>query len=297
MSPKSIFDKSFLELLAHTALIARPSGGRFEGARSAGTQGSGIDFVDWRSYATGDSPKDIDWRAFARSGKKFVRLHAREEASNIFILIDTSSSMRFGAPDKYIYACRLAALISAIALNNLDSLRIIAPGKFAPSVSPALLGADNIKNVISLIEKLPAQQCVNIPRTIEQFLDLKAEQGMLIVISDFLGEEFTKLRPALKLLAERGFDGALVQVLSTEELNPKQRGSLKLHETESTDALEIELSEKLQCAYLEELAQLKEKLQEDATNNQMRFLQISTELPLLEVITKQMPEVGITVNT
>jgi uncharacterized protein (DUF58 family) len=47
-----------------------------------------MEFADYRRYAPGDDFRRIDWRAYARLDRLFLRLFEAEENLTVTILID-----------------------------------------------------------------------------------------------------------------------------------------------------------------------------------------------------------------
>lgn len=66
------------------------------GDQSSTARGTGIDFDDYRIFQTGDDQRHIDWRASARSKQTVVRTYFQDLTQPNYLLIDRSSSMRFG---------------------------------------------------------------------------------------------------------------------------------------------------------------------------------------------------------
>lgn len=71
--------------------------------------GAGLDFEELRPYAPGDDLRDVDWRAYARSGRAFVKRYREERQSTVYLVLDRGASMRFGT------RCRLKVTQAAIA--------------------------------------------------------------------------------------------------------------------------------------------------------------------------------------
>ncbi len=55
--------------------------------------GTSLEFHDHRPYYLGDDPKNIDWRAYARSGSYTLKVYRAEVAPHIDIVFDSSDSM------------------------------------------------------------------------------------------------------------------------------------------------------------------------------------------------------------
>src|SRR5438270_3686002 len=116
-------DANTLQRLDTLALITRKSmaTGR-PGRRRSPLAGSAMEFADYRRYTPGDDFRRIDWRAYARLARLFLRLFEAEENLAVTILVDCSDSMRHG--EKAALATNLAAALSYIALKSEDSVLV-----------------------------------------------------------------------------------------------------------------------------------------------------------------------------
>ena len=104
-----LFDESFLRRLERLALIARhTSAGQMQGERRSPKRGQSVEFSDFRPYTTGDDFRRIDWNAYARLERFFIKLFVEEEDLAVHLLVDGSRSMNWGEPNKLAYAVRVA---------------------------------------------------------------------------------------------------------------------------------------------------------------------------------------------
>lgn len=72
-----------------------------EGSTAVILRGPGTEFDSLRSYVRGDDPRDIDWKASARSKDLVVRTWQPERDRHVLLVVDTgrSSALLLGAPD------------------------------------------------------------------------------------------------------------------------------------------------------------------------------------------------------
>ena len=62
---------------------------RLAGAHPARTRDRGVEYADVRPFASGDSVRDINWRASARAGELWVSQRHPDRASDVVLLVDT----------------------------------------------------------------------------------------------------------------------------------------------------------------------------------------------------------------
>src|ERR1700693_6651020 len=90
-------------------------------------RGPGREFAVSRRYSFGDDPRSLDWSAYLRLGKLFLKIYETEQHIPVRILLDRSESMDFGdeGESKFLYAQRLAATFAYLALLHLDTTAVI----------------------------------------------------------------------------------------------------------------------------------------------------------------------------
>src|SRR5579875_2118384 len=116
-------DAAVLQRLDNLALLTRrPIATGWSGRRRSPQAGSSMEFADYRRYAPGDDFRRIDWHAYARLERLFLRVFEAEESITISILIDSSDSMHYGIPAKMQLAVAMAAALAYIALKCEDSV-------------------------------------------------------------------------------------------------------------------------------------------------------------------------------
>lgn len=85
-----------LDALGHEAGERRAIHTRPPGEADSPQLGRGLDFEELRPYGHGDDLRDVDWRAFARSGRVFVKRYREEREAALHVVLDRGPSMRFG---------------------------------------------------------------------------------------------------------------------------------------------------------------------------------------------------------
>ena len=116
-----VFDGEFFEKLntLKMSLDMRLSQG-LSGARKSSAKGVSVEFSDFREYVLGDDIRRIDWNAYGRSDKLYIKQFMEEKEGIFQIFVDTSRSMSFGEIPKAKMALQTAGALSYIILNNLD---------------------------------------------------------------------------------------------------------------------------------------------------------------------------------
>src|SRR5579875_1353042 len=160
-------DASVLQRLDNLTLLTRRSmaTGR-PGRRRSPLAGSSMEFADYRRYAPGDDFRRIDWRAYARLERLFLRVFEAEENITVTMLIDCSDSMAHGMPAKAALANALAAALSYIALKCEDRVILGALTDRLASFRRVGSGKNAIWTVGEFLNRLPRSGTTDLNRAL-----------------------------------------------------------------------------------------------------------------------------------
>src|ERR1041385_5074247 len=87
--------------------------GVITGLHKSPHRGFSVEFSEHREYVPGDELRHLDWQAYARSDRYYIKLYEQETNLRATLVLDTSASMKFGASGgKIEYARHLAACIA-----------------------------------------------------------------------------------------------------------------------------------------------------------------------------------------
>lgn len=316
MAEARLLDPAFLKKLERLKIQARRAfPGVMRGERRSTRKGSSVEFSDFRKYEAGDDFRHVDWNIYARLERLMLRQFVEEEDVRIDILIDQSLSMHFGKPlTKFDSARKTAAALSFLAITSLDRVGVAAFDGSIRNRVRAMRGRGHLATVLSFLESLDKSDKSNQPgletdARIEQpqqsepatslsatslAATLKAYQknnprtGIIFIISDFLDP--ADFQGEMKLLAHRGFDLNLIQVLSQEELTPELGGDLLLVDSETGEAREITINDRLLREYRETLARYTTSLETFSRTHGIGYTLISAAEAFEDVLMKNLIE-------
>ncbi|MCL1855656.1 MAG: DUF58 domain-containing protein, partial [Clostridia bacterium] len=119
-------EKFLIQLDAMRLRMRNPAAGGGGGLRKSKALGSSVEFSDFREYAHGDDIRRLDWNAYARFDKLFLKQFMEEQEASIHIIVDASASMAFGEPAKWETAVNLAQALCYLALIGNDRVTLYA---------------------------------------------------------------------------------------------------------------------------------------------------------------------------
>ena len=231
---KFVINEEFLqqvELLQ--TLIKNNVAGMFGGNHQSKKFGSSCEFADYRDYIPGDDITKIDWNAYARFEKLYLKLYLDERQLHTKIYIDASRSMGYGTGKKDEQAIRLAATLAYLSVSEMDKVSIYTvKGKEVCEVVPRMLGKEAFINSIGKLNDIVFEGDSFISEAILP-TSVGYGDGMSVIISDFLTDN--NYTDAIDYLTGKKRDVLCIQVLSEEELNPKARGKMHFFDSENMD--------------------------------------------------------------
>lgn len=274
-------ERAFLERLERLTIHWQKSFSGIVGGHNASRySGAGQEFLDHRSFAAGDDLRAVNWRAYMRLEKLFLKLFQIEPRVPIRLLLDASESMALGA--KWDFARRLTAAIVYVGLVRLDSIQIIPFRQALEEGIQSGGGRHRFSPVANYLAELEAKGQTDFEKVAREFLSASRQKGLLIVVSDFLGEPDC-LRP-LQYLADFGHELFLLQVWDEDERRPAATGDLEITEAETGELLKITFDEAARARYTEAFDQHAEALRRLALRNQGRYAAVPTSSNLEETV-------------
>lgn len=219
---------TFLKRLDALALHMRhPASGGSGGLRRSKALGSSVEFSDFREYVPGDDIRRIDWNAFARFDRLFLKLFMEEQEQRVNLIVDASASMGFG---KWQAACQLAQTLGYLCLCGGDRVTVYALADGGERHTRPLQGRHSYPELASFLDGMkPSGKTlldVAVPR-----LTLAPGRGMSVLISDLLSED--GYERAISSLLYRKQETSVLQLFSREEWEPQMEGVVELVDSET----------------------------------------------------------------
>ncbi len=274
-------ERAFLERLERLTIHWQKSfPGIVGGHNSSRFSGPGQEFLDHRNFTAGDDLRAVNWRAYMRLEKLFLKMFQIEPRVPIRLFIDASESMGLG--NKWNYARRLAAAIAYVGLVRLDAIQLIP---FREELIEGLScggGRHRFSPVADYLGALEAKGKTDFDRVAREFLGDNRQRGLVIVISDFMGES-DWLRP-LQFLADFGHELTLIQIWDDDDRSPGAIGDLEVTEVESGKQIKINFDERARARYTAGFDEYAEQLRLLALRNQGRYSGLPTSTSVEDAV-------------
>ena len=115
--PAPLLDREFLEKLERLTIHWHKSfAGLVGGHNKSRLPGAGQEFLDHRNFHSGDDLRAVNWHAYLRLEKLFLKMFQVEPRVPVRMLVDLSASMMSHGGGKFEYARKLAASLCYVGL-------------------------------------------------------------------------------------------------------------------------------------------------------------------------------------
>jgi uncharacterized protein (DUF58 family) len=211
-----------------------------EGLRTGGHRspfhGFSTEFRQHRPYRLGDDLKYLDWKLYARSDRLYTRQFRETTNLSVLIALDTSASMAYPETgvSKFRYAQIVAAALAYLVSEQGHGVGLMTMEGDKLAYIPARGGKVHLRSLIARIDRLAPSGSWDASRVLARGAQLLERRGIVMVLSDFYDAE-DETRRAMRRVAGRGHDVAMLQLLSRDELALPFADHVELQDLESGD--------------------------------------------------------------
>ena len=283
MASAPLLDREFLEKLERlTTHWQKSFAGLVGGHNKSRFPGSGQEFLDHRNFHHGDDLRAVNWRAYMRLEKLFLKMFQVEPRVPVRLLLDTSDSMLAHGGAKFDFARKLASALCYVGLVRLDTIEIQG---FSSRLGLRVIstgGRHRFSGVMDGISAFKASGVTDYLRSVREFIGANSQRGLVIIISDFLDDN--NCEKALQYLTDYGHELMLLQIWADEDRVPPWTGELELRDAETGTGLKLDFDDDARKRYTASFDEYCSGLQTMAMRSGGRYAGIATSQSLESVI-------------
>jgi len=254
------------------------------GMHKSTLRGYSTEFAHHRPYVPGDDSRRIDWRVYGRTERYYIRLYEAETNFDANLLVDASSSMRYGSGPitKMEYAKFMAASLAYMVVDQRDSAGMgVFDSELRRYVEPSsTMGV--IRNIDEELGRTQGEPRTNVAAILHEFARRIPRRGFVMLFSDLLDnvEEFVK---GLNHLRFRGHNVTVFHVLDPWELEFPFTGTCKFLGLENEPEI-ITQPQRVRQAYLAEVGNFTQKIRRACEQIHADYVLVNTARPLETVL-------------
>ena len=224
--------------------VLRRLDGLLQGDHRALFHGSGTDFADLREYQLHDDVRYIDWNVTARLHVPHVRQYVEDRELTAWLLVDRTSSMRFGHVDrtKDTVMVELAVTIARLLARDGNRIGAVLYDDAVETVLEPRRGRTQVLRLTRALLQPPAAPAAatDLRGLFRAGLGIARRRSLVFVLSDFISEPGWE-RP-LGLLAQR-HDVVAIRIWDAREVGLVDAGVVVLQDAETGEQLVVDTSD------------------------------------------------------
>jgi uncharacterized protein (DUF58 family) len=279
----SLLDPSRLSTISRMELVARQlMDGYVQGMHRSPHIGVALDFAQHRQYVRGDDVKRIDWRAFAKSERYYIKQYEQSTNLRAHIVLDASGSMAYqgksDAMSKFRYGQFIAACLAYLIIHQQDSAGLITFDNKVRDFLPARSAPSHLMRILQKLDHTQAKQESGIAPLLHEVAERVDRRGLVIVISD-LFDQAKPLIDALHHLRHKRHEVILLQVMANDELEfPFRQWSLFENLERTDDRLRLDPAS-MRAMYLENVVNHLREIRDAASRCNISHVLLDTTRP------------------
>ncbi|HUX01672.1 MAG TPA: DUF58 domain-containing protein [Phycisphaerae bacterium] len=288
--------------------------GFLAGLHDSPYRGFSSEFSEHRKYVAGDDPRRLDWTAWAKSDRLFVKTYQAETNLSAYLLVDTSLSMAYasagpkktsgvfstqhpsapalseskGEMTKLQYATALAAAIGYLLVSQHDAVGLGLLGVGLSTLLPPHGSRRQLVRVLSELAKIRAEGETSLAPGLHAVARRAKRRGLMILLSDLVDDPDAVLE-GVRHLVFRGHDVIVFQILDPLERDLDLEGPVVLEDPETHLRVATE-AEGIRAAYGERMASFVGRYEAGVRQIGADFAAITTSTPFDEALSRFLQE-------
>ena len=243
---RSFLDPIILSRLSAVPLMSRHAmQGNISGRHSSPHRGSSVEFAEYRKYVPGDDLRRLDWRAFGRTDRYYVKEFEADTNLRCCVVVDTSGSMAYaskGQTAKIQYARQIAASMAYLAAQQGDAVGLTCVAEKIVQNIPPRRSAAHLKVILDTLENAKPAGDTQLPFILNELAETVRQRALVIIISDFFVEPAV-LKGCFEHLRFRKHDVAAFHLLDPLEMEFAFQRPVRFTDMEGGQPLFVEPTE------------------------------------------------------
>lgn len=200
---RELIDPQVIAQLGNLPLHSRtPMLGNVSGKHRSPHRGSSVEFAEYRKYVPGDDTRRLDWRAYARSDRYYIKEFEADTNLRMCLVLDSSGSMRFAVEgvSKLDYAKRLLATLAYMAIRQGDAVGLTCAAQNLGKEIPPRRNPAHLRTLLETLVEVEGRGETGLVEALHTVAEKTPQRALVIVVSDLfvdpaaLGKCFQHLR-------------------------------------------------------------------------------------------------------
>jgi uncharacterized protein (DUF58 family) len=276
------FDPTSLAKYGRLSMVARNVvEGFLTGVHKSPYKGFSVEFAEHRQYYPGDEIRHIDWRAYGKTDRYYIKEFEEETNLKAYLLVDASGSMAYRGQhaSKFQYAQYIAASLAYLMLHQLDAVGLVTHDTKVRGLIPPRANSKHLLNLLNTLEQTQPGGETSMAPIWHELAGQFKRRGMVIILSDCF-DQLTPLMRALQHFRHRRHEILLFHILAPEEMEFPFKKWTQFRNLEVVGDKRLVDPQRLRKEYLKNFQAYCEQLRTQAGQMQIDYHLMRTDEPV-----------------
>jgi len=269
-----------------------PMMGNVAGKHRSPHRGSSVEFAEYRKYVAGDDTRRLDWKAFARSDRFYIKEFEADTNLRAYFVVDGSGSMNFEGEhgSKVAYASKVAASLAYLLVNQGDAAGLsVCTDKLHLEIPPSRRAA-HLERIFHTLHELKPEGETGLIGALHTIAEKISQRALVVILSDLFADP-DELGDALQHLRYRKHDIAVFHLMDPQEIDFDFDRPKRFVDLEDGTALVAEpnlIAEEYKIALRDFMTAVRDKCHDAAADYQLVTTDTPQEPLLREFLTARL---------
>lgn len=254
--------------------------GFISGLHKSPHKGFSVEFSEHREYTPGDDPRHLDWVAWAKTDRYYVKQYEQETNLRAYILLDVSNSMNYrhsGGITKFTYGAYLSACLGYLICRQQDVVGMMAFDRdvrwhIPPGSSPA-----HIDRIFRRLEGTTCGNETSIAPTFHKLAQMLSRRGVVIIISDLYDEPSHVLK-ALQHFVHKRHQVIVMHLLDKAEIEFPFKDMTSFVDLETNERVQVDPLA-IRDEYVRQMREFVATWRRECGQRRIEYINVTTDTP------------------
>ncbi len=254
--------------------------GFITGLHKSPYHGFSVEFTEHRQYMPGDEIKHIDWKAYGKTDRFYIKQFEEETNLKSYLILDASRSMDYaskGNIKKFEYASYIAAALSFLMIEQRDSVGLTLFDEGIRISLPPRATRSYLKEILKELESAKPEKKTGTSASLNLIAEQIKRRGLVIVLSD-LFDKPDSVMTALKHFRHKGHEVVVMQILDPLEKSFAFDGDAIFKDLETHEELMTQPWH-IQTAYRQSMKDFLDFYKQQCSDNNIDHVLLDTSTP------------------
>ena len=254
--------------------------GFITGLHKSPYHGFSVEFTQHRQYMPGDEIKHIDWKAYGKTDRFYIKQFEEETNLKSYLIVDASRSMDYaskGNIKKFEYASYIAAALSYLMIEQRDAVGLTLFDEVVRVSLPPRATRSYLKELLKELESARPANKTGTAAALNLIAEQIKRRGLVIVLSDCFDRP-ESVMTALKHFRHKGNEVVMMQVLDPLERSFAFGSDAIFKDLETQEEL-ITQPWHIQKAYQQSMREFLDFYKRQCRDNNIDYVLLDTATP------------------